>query len=308
MDVTLGCDAYRDRPVTRAGLGATAPVSGRGSREPARVRVCHDALVNPTGPSHDPTPLVVLVHGAWHGAWCWSALASELDRRGIPSLAVDLPGHGTSTSELCGLHGDAEALRSWCRVQNRPMLLVGHSYGGAVITQAATPELDVVALVYVAAFQLDSGESVMSLLGSLERRPVALAAAQRPGETPGTIELDPELAPAALYGDASPSVASAAITRLVAESAASFTEVVTRDAPEIAWRRRASVYVVCERDEAIHPDHQRHMAARATTTVSFDADHSPFLTDPAGLAEVIETAWRAASDRTTRHIEDGGPS
>ena len=85
--------------------------------------------------------LVVLVHGAWHGAWCWAALQAELDRRGVPSLAVDLPGHGASPEPIGGLHDDAAAVTALldhlASGAAGPITLVGHSYGGAVITQAA---------------------------------------------------------------------------------------------------------------------------------------------------------------------------
>jgi pimeloyl-ACP methyl ester carboxylesterase len=253
-------------------------------------------------------PIVVLIHGAWHGAWCWSGVAAELDRRGIPSVAIDLPGHGSSLDEVTGLYGDAAVLEAWVRRSGRRVILVGHSYGGAVITQGATPDLDVAGLVYVAAFQLDTGESVLGFLGSAERRVVALAAAQAPGPTPDTLVLDPDSAVAALYGDADPAVARAAVQRLVPEATASFTETITHLAPDVAWRRVPSTYVLCRRDEAIHPDHQMVMAERAETVVALDADHSPFLTDPRTLADVIEGHWRssAAAEPSSRTEEEPG--
>ena len=71
---------------------------------------------------------VVLVHGAWHGAWCWSALQAELDQRGIASIAVDLPGHGASTAPLGDLHGDAAAVAAVVDRIDGDVVLVGHSY------------------------------------------------------------------------------------------------------------------------------------------------------------------------------------
>ncbi|MEL6894442.1 MAG: alpha/beta fold hydrolase, partial [Actinomycetota bacterium] len=128
-----------------------------------------------------PPRLVVLVHGAWHGAWCWASFQAELDRRGVPSLAIDLPGHGASTEPLGDLHGDAAALGPMLDAvaERRPdvttdgVVLVGHSYGGAVVSQAAAGRNDVAHVAYVAAFALQADESVMGALGAFERRDVA---------------------------------------------------------------------------------------------------------------------------------------
>ena len=139
--------------------------------------------------------MVVLVHGAWHGAWCWSAVQARLDQRGIASLAVDLPGHGASSEPLGGLHDDAAAVTALLdHLADRntgPVVLVGHSYGGAVITQAAAGRDDVAHLAYLAAFALDDGESVLGCLASLERHDVDLAAAMVPTADGTTTTLDP---------------------------------------------------------------------------------------------------------------------
>jgi pimeloyl-ACP methyl ester carboxylesterase len=81
-------------------------------------------------------PPVVLVHGAWHGAWCWGAVQAELDARGVPTLAVDVPGHGASTLPFTDLAGDAAHVANIVARAARPVVLVGHSYGGAVIGEA----------------------------------------------------------------------------------------------------------------------------------------------------------------------------
>src|SRR5690606_3684632 len=110
---------------------------------------------------------VVLVHGAWHGAWCWAALQAELDRRGVPTYAVDLPGHGASLLPLGDLYGDAEHVAAvLAALAGRgPAILVGHSYAGAVVTEAAVrAPVPVGHLVYIGAFALDEGESVFDAL------------------------------------------------------------------------------------------------------------------------------------------------
>jgi pimeloyl-ACP methyl ester carboxylesterase len=242
--------------------------------------------------AHDtasPDPLVVLVHGAWHGAWCWSTLQAGLDRRGIASLAVDLPGHGSSTLPLGDLHGDArhvvEVIDHW----RRPVVLVGHSYGGAVITEAAASAPLVQHLVYLAAFAPLAGDSVMSTLLSFDRREVALGAAMRPQDD-GTTLLDPELAPEALYGSCPPEVIAPALARLSPQPTATMVQPVTGSPRDTV----ASTYVVCTHDRSVHPDHQVLMAARCGTSITLEADHSPFLSMPDATADVIEAAWRTA--------------
>ena len=227
---------------------------------------------------------VVLVHGAWHGAWCWATFQAELDRRGIISYAIDLPGHGTSLEPLGGLAHDAAHLGATLdHLDLTDAVLIGHSYGGAVITQAATSRSDLAHLVYVAAFALDAGESVMGALQSLDRHDVDLGAAMRFHDD-GTSTLDPEFAAAALYGSCSPEAVAAALPRLSPQPRSTMTEDVT-GAPRDTI---ASTSVRCLQDRALPPEHQAVFAARCATHVDLDADHSPFVSMPAALADIIE--------------------
>jgi pimeloyl-ACP methyl ester carboxylesterase len=246
------------------------------------------ASTAPSSPAR--SPLVVLVHGAWHGAWCWAALQAELDRRAIPSLAIDLPGHGASTLPLADLFGDAQHVADVVAVQSRPVVLVGHSYGGAVITEAAARignagSGPVQHLLYLCAFALDDGESIGTLLGSLPRVPVELNAAMRPGE-PGTSVLDPQTAIPALYNSCPPEVARAAVERLSPQPSATFSQAVS-GSPRASV---ASTYVVCTDDRSIAPEHQQAMAARCGTVVTLATDHSPFVSMVPETADVIAAA------------------
>ncbi len=236
------------------------------------------------------SPLVVLVHGAWNGAWCWAALQAELDRRAIPSLAVDLPGHGASTLPLGDLYGDAQHVVDVVAVQSRPVVLVGHSYGGAVITEAAARIAaagtgPVQHLVYLCAFALDDGESIGALLASLPRVAIELNAAMRPGE-PGTSVLDPESAIPALYNACPPEVARAAAARLSPQPSATFGQPVAGSPRDTV----ASTYVVCADDRSIAPEHQQAMAARCGAVVTLPTDHSPFVSMVPETADIIATA------------------
>lgn len=238
---------------------------------------------------------VVLVHGAWHGAWCWATFQAELDRRGIPSLAVDLPGHGVSTEPLTGMHGDAAhvgtVLDSLAAAGHGDVVLVGHSYGGAVVTEAAVGRSDIAHLVYVTAFAIDAGESVMGALGSFERHDVELGAAMVVADDGQSTTLDPELAAGALYASCPPEAIAAALPRLSPQSMSSMLEEATgspRDHIE-------STYVFCTRDRAVHPVHQAELATRCTHRVDIDTDHSPFISAVDELADVIAPLASLAS-------------
>lgn len=232
-------------------------------------------------------PLVVLIHGAWHGAWCWAALQAELDRRNVASLAIDLPGHGTSTLPFGDLHGDAQHVADVVSRLDRPVILVGHSYGGAVITEA-THRIEkvlpagVAHLVYLAAFCPDAGETVMDLARHASGGPVDLGDAMVPIEG-GLSILEPAKAAPALYGDCDPNAVSAALERLCPQPLATMIQPAA-DAP---WRRIPATYVVCTRDRSVHPGLQEFMATRCTNTVRFDTDHSPFLSMTTQTADVI---------------------
>ena len=247
----------------------------------------------------DPaSPLVLLVHGAWHGAWCWAALQSRLDERGIASLAVDLPGHGASLLPLGDLHGDAQhvadvidhvARRGANGRAGREVVLVGHSYGGAVITEAASRTSGVVHLVYLTAFAPNQGEGIMGVLGSLPHHDVALGAAMQMRDD-GTSVLDAELAIPALYGSCSDEIVASAVTRLSPQPMATFGQPVTGD-PRSSI---PSTYVVCTLDRAIHPEHQRAMSQRCRTVHTLETDHSPFASMPDATADIIQAVVQTA--------------
>lgn len=239
--------------------------------------------------------MVVLVHGAWHGGWCWAGLQAELDRRGVASLALDLPGHGASTDPGTGLHGDARALGATLDMLRErdvgPIVLVGHSYGGAVITQAAAGRDDIGHLLYIAAFALDAGESVLGALGSFERRSVDLSAAMVPTDDGSATVLDPTTAAGALYGECPPAAVAAAIPRLGPQPMATMME----EADGAPRDEIESTYVVCQRDRAVHPDHQAVMAKRCTHQLELDTDHSPFLSRVDDVAGIVETLARSVA-------------
>jgi pimeloyl-ACP methyl ester carboxylesterase len=136
---------------------------------------------------------VLLVHGAWHGAWCWERVAAQLRALGYEPEAIVLPGHGRSAEPLTDLYGDADAVRARLDAIGEPTLLVGHSYGGMVITDAGTHDA-VAGLAYVAAYMPDAGQTVMDLFTvpalPTGERPSELVAAVRLGDGRSRMRLD----------------------------------------------------------------------------------------------------------------------
>jgi pimeloyl-ACP methyl ester carboxylesterase len=219
----------------------------------------------------------VLVHGLWHGTWAWQPVQERLTSAGVRTVAVELP--------LTSLDDDIAATRAALDEFGSPAVLVGHSYGGAVITGAGTHPL-VTELVYLAAFQLAEGESVGRTLPDEAIPATRLGDALRfDGDLVG---LDPELAVELMYHDVAPEAAAAAVARLRPVHRAVFSGVPN----EIGWRSVASSYVVCDQDRTVHPDLERAMSARATRRVTWPCGHTPTLGRPDDVADLIVAATR----------------
>lgn len=227
----------------------------------------------------DPSATAVLVHGLWHDGWCWEGVRAALDERGVASVAVEMP--------LTDLGGDVAVVRSVLDGLDGPAVLVGHSYGGAVVTAAGTHPA-VRELVYVAAFQLDEGESVSRVLPGEEFGQTALGTALRVDG--GAVAFDPALAAELLYHDVPTAVADAATARLRPVGRALFRAVPAA----VAWREVASTFAVCGEDRVVHPSLQRAMAARATSTVEWAAGHCVLLSRPALVADLVARRTGAA--------------
>jgi pimeloyl-ACP methyl ester carboxylesterase len=231
---------------------------------------------------------VVLVHGAWHGAWAWDGVEALLSSAGIPCTAVDLPGHGQDGGPLGDLHADARRVRQAIDEGGEDVVLVGHSYGGAVITEAGVHDR-VRHLVYIAAFALDADESCASAATADEAASL-LSQDGRPSLGAGfnmsadeLITLDPVTAAECLYNDCDPDAVAWAVERLGPQPL-----VTLQGTPRaVAWRTTPSTYAVCTHDMAVHPDLQRIMARRCGAVVEWATDHSPFLGRPELVAALL---------------------
>jgi hypothetical protein len=190
------------------------------------------------------------------------------------------------------MHGDAQhvvdtlaALRSR-GIEN--VVLAGHSYGGAVISQAASTDASVSHLVYIAAFAPEAGQSVMAQLMALPRHDTALGGAMIVGAD-GNSTINPEFAKESFYGCCTDEVVTASIARLSPQPMVTMTqEVVGSPRDSIS-----STYVLCSQDQAVHPEHQKIMSQLCTNVITLDTDHSPFTSMVIETADILERIARS---------------
>jgi pimeloyl-ACP methyl ester carboxylesterase len=211
---------------------------------------------------------VLLVPGSWHGTWCWEGVAERLSTAGVDVHAIDLPSNdGTS-----GLADDAAAVRDAIAVLGDPTVVVGHSYGGVAISEGAQAAAG---LVYLCAFMLDTGESLLDAMQHQLPDWIELDEAQSSHLATRTDEV--------LYGDCAPEVAEAAGARLTRQSVAA----IATPQSAAAWKAVPSTYVVCEQDRAVPPPAQEAMSARAGTVHRLPSSHAPFFSRPGDVTEIV---------------------
>jgi pimeloyl-ACP methyl ester carboxylesterase len=220
---------------------------------------------------------VVLVHGGFVDGSGWQAVHDLLKADGFNVSVVQNP--------TLSLEGDVAATRRVIDAQDGPVVLVGHSYGGAVITEAGT-DANVAALVYIAAFAPDKGESVSTLIA--DPPPGAPVPPILPPQD-GFLFLDREKFAASFAGDV-----PAAQAAFMADSQVPWAvEALGGSITEPAWRVKPSWYLVATDDRMIPPPAQRAMSERAGSTVTeVPGSHSVFLSQPAAVTAVIEQAAR----------------
>ncbi len=238
--------------------------------------------------SDQDTPTVVLVHGGFADASFWVPVIKDLQAHNLPVLAPANP--------LRGLAHDAEYLASYVNQIDGPVLLVGHSYGGAVISVAGASTPNAVGLVYVAAFALDEAESFGEIFAKFGETP--LVGAVRPsnypldnGETAVELTIAPELYKEAFAADLSDD-----LIEVLAVSQRPFAAIFEDRAEAAAWKSLPAWAIVATADKAIPPDGERHMATRmGAQTIEVDSSHSIALSQPAAVADLIRTAVRETS-------------
>jgi pimeloyl-ACP methyl ester carboxylesterase len=225
----------------------------------------------------------LLVHGSWHGAWCWEKVAPRLQAMGHRALAIDLPGHGQDKTPWwrVTMSAYARAVREAARPHGR-VVLVGHSMGGAVITQAANQEPELFqGLIYVCAFVPKPGETLLGLA----RRDAVWRGFSVPRYRFGTILVNPTRAQETLYNACSDDDAKAAIARLCPQPMPATLQPIAR--PREPAPPKA--YVECTEDRTISLGNQRWMHRRFEMkgVATLKADHSPFYSAPEQFSEKV---------------------
>jgi len=228
----------------------------------------------------------VFVHGAWHGAWCWSKVVPLLEAKGHKTTALDLPGHGEDDTPITQVTFEAycNKLRGVVEAAPEPVILVGHSMGGRVITQVAELCPDKIeTLVYLAAILLRNGES---------------AAPEDPGADETLIDrsmvtsedgnfqvLQADAMRELLFHDCSDEDAGKAMALLAPRQAAQPMTMPMRLTDENFGRIR-KIYIECLQDKAVTPAQQRSMYSLTPCDkiISMNTSHSPFLSAPGELA------------------------
>jgi pimeloyl-ACP methyl ester carboxylesterase len=230
---------------------------------------------------------VILVHGAWADGSSWSKVIRLLEANGLSVTAVQLP--------LTSLTDDATTVKRAVALENGPVLLVGHSYGGAVITEAGN-DPKVAGLVYVAAVAPDRGESTFGLITSVA--------------TPVGTELRPDsmgflkLTPKGIAEDFAQGLPAAEIQVLTATQAPINVVAMKGEITTPAWKSKPSFYVIADHDRAISPELEATMAKKINaTTVTISSPHVVMLAEPAKLAAFISDA--AAKAGQTSHSGEG---
>lgn len=230
----------------------------------------------------------VLVHGSWHGSWCWHRVVPELVALGHQVLAPDLPGHGDDATPLAQLTlaAYAKCVTATVRAASGPVVLVGHSFGGIVISQAAeiVPER-ISRLIYLSAFLPANGQSLSRLATADADNPVATSSSISADQQ--LISLDLSRVQELLYADCPESDVALARQRLCAEPVTPFITPV-----KITAGRAGSIprtYIECLNDIAIPLWFQRRMQATVPCdpVYALPTGHSPFFAAPAELARLL---------------------
>jgi pimeloyl-ACP methyl ester carboxylesterase len=280
----VGVGAAAAALVAVGSLVAASPTSAQSPTSPNSVK--HVAA--------DTTPFavmptVVLVHGAWADSSSWDGVIDRLRRAGYPVIAAADP--------LQGVAQDSAAVASLLRTIKGPIVLVGHSYGGAVITNAAAGNANVKALVYIAAFAPDKGESVNDLIHRTVAHPipdlpvVPYTVQNANGTTDTNVIIDRTKFRQVFAGDVKPTLAA----EMAATQRPAAIGAVTEPSQHAAWHTIPSWYLVAKQDHAIAPDVERFMAARAHAhTVEAAGSHAVMVSHPNPVTHLIETAARSS--------------
>ncbi len=229
----------------------------------------------------------VMIHGAWNGGWCFDTLRPLIENAGHQMIAPDLPGMGGDEATLAAVTLDewAQFTAEHCRKAQGPVILCGHSRGGIVISQAAEVAPEAInCLIYICALLLPSGMSREAMRAVNDPNPAFNAIRLA---VPGGSILDAERAPNILAQLLPMEQAKVFATQLVAEPIAPMRTALSLSEPRYGAVPRH--YIECLQDRTIPITDQRRMQGLqpCATVTTLDSDHSPFLSMPQALADVL---------------------
>src|ERR1700678_4395049 len=228
-----------------------------------------------TGPAHN----VILVHGAWANGASWSKVIPLLEAKGLHVVAVELP--------LTSLEDDVATVKRAIALEDGPVLLVGHSYGGVVITEAGT-DPKVAGLVYVSAVAPDRGESAFGLITSV---PTPIGSELRPDKS-GFLKLTSK----GIAEDFAQDLSAKEIEVLTATQVPTSVAAMKGEVTIPAWKSKPSWYMIAANDRAISPDLEAAQAKKiGATTITVPSSHVIMLAQPSKVAGVIFDAASKAS-------------
>ncbi len=221
-------------------------------------------------------PTIILVHGFWGGAAHWSKVITDLSHRGYEALrAVELP--------LTSLADDVERTRKMIAQVQGDVLLVGHSYGGAVITEVGN-QPNVVGLVYIAAFAPDAGESP----GGITQQHLPVGAPNLEPDSDGYLWVKADKYHESFCQDLTNDEGLVMGITQKAPVASTFGNTISNP----AWKNKPSWYQISTEDRMIHPENQAMMSSRlnAQKVISLDASHASLASQPKAVADLIDEA------------------
>jgi pimeloyl-ACP methyl ester carboxylesterase len=236
----------------------------------------------------DIFPTFVLVHGAWHGGWCWELLQAHLEASGAPSIAIGLPGRAGDPRPTSELTLDSYVDRVVETIDSLlgAVVLVGHSLGGLTISQAAERVPDKVSsLVYVCAMLLRDGQSTMEAFGGdPDSQILSNVSYSADSQTSSVI---PDAVHDIFFAECTAEVSEGAQRRLVPEPIVPASTPVRLTAQR--WGRIPRAYILCTQDRAISPHKQQEMidTVGVDTVGTLNSSHSPFLSQPAQLVAFL---------------------
>ncbi len=214
----------------------------------------------------------ILVHGLGHGGWCWERTKNELEARGHNVVTPDLP--------LTSFADDAEAVARLVE-EHSPAIVVGHSYGGMVISAAANQTRGrITHLIYLAAAMIGAEDDYFSIMAEH-----ATANSEHLIDNDGTwMTISPENAARGFYSECDEATTEAAIAQLRPASVECYNLGLPVPEP---WREIESLYIVCAKDEAMPAGAQRVLAKKAAEVAELDTDHSPFFSANEDLCDLL---------------------